>query len=124
MPAVVGYPMFYGAGRFNPLTSGLKICIVGDSGIQLNKSKGTAGFDYDLKEQLGDNVETARFPAEGAEVMTRYLRNKQSLDVVVAVWMLNELFDKANNLLRQYPPSIDHLAVALAAELKRFPHHV
>merc|ERR1712226_136696 len=57
--------------------------------------------------------------------MTQYLRGKhQSLDVVVAVWMLNELFDKSNNLMRACPPQLESLTLTFASELKRFPYHM
>jgi hypothetical protein len=40
--------------------------IVGDSALQLNKSKGTVGFEAELKALLGPHVEIIRFPGEGA----------------------------------------------------------
>ena len=40
--------------------------IVGDSALQLNKSKGTVGFEAELKALLGPHVDIIRFPGEGA----------------------------------------------------------
>ena len=103
---------------------GLRICVVGDSGLQLNRSKGTTSFERELKDLLGQNAEVVRFAVEGADTIASFLLAKDSLDVVVAVWLLNELFDKRNILLTEYPSSLDAAALRLACELKRFPHHL
>jgi len=106
-----------------PRLDDLKICIVGDSGLQLNKSKGTAGFDADVRALLGPNTDIVCFPGEGAATITRYVETKcSSAHAVVAVWFLNELFTKRWTLVEQYPARIDDLAQGLANALSGFPY--
>ena len=102
----------------------LKICVAGDSGLQLNRSKGTTSFQKELQALLGPHAEVHRFPAEGATAIGSFLHSMQSFDVVVIVWLLNEFFDNRNKLLATYPLSIDAAARGLAQELKRFPYHL
>lgn len=107
-----------------PLPKDLPTCIVGDSGLQLNKSKGTAAFDVQLQSLLGPNVDVVRYPGEGAEAITRCLQSRPSTGVAIAVWNLNELFDKSNALKKSYPVFVDGVALCLARELRRFSHRV
>merc|ERR1712039_1103310 len=51
--------------------------------------------------------------------MIGYLTRKGTIDVVIAVWMLNKLFDKSSNILKQYPSHMDALAVRFGMELKK-----
>lgn len=107
----------------NPRPDQLKICIVGDSGLQLNKSKGTAGFETDIRAILGPNTDVVRFPGEGAATITRWVQSKRSeAHAVVVVWFLNELFTTRWTLVEQYPARMDGLAQGLAAALKDFPY--
>jgi len=119
------YSPVLGATMRPMVTSSLKVSLVGDSGLQLNKSKGTSGFESDLRLLLGPNVEVVRFPGEGAEAITRYLHSKRgTVHVAVAVWFLNELFNGSGQIVGAYPPHMDHLAMGLADALKSFPFHI
>ena len=94
--------------------------------MQLNRSKGTTGFDYQLQRLLGPNAKVVRYPGEGAAAIAKYLKQQEQhgVDVVIAVWHLNELFDKGYKVAKDYPVVMDSLAINLATELKRFPKHL
>lgn len=100
---------------------GLRVLVIGDSGLQLNKSKGISSFESELNQLLGSKVQVIRFPGGGAGAITNYLiRNQVSVDVVVAVWLLNEFFDD-KGLMLSYPISTDMAAKRLADALKPIP---
>ena len=107
-------------------SSALNVGHVGDSALQLNKTKGTSDFDWELQQALGPNfkVDRQRFPGEGAAAITQWLRGRGELDIVIPVWMLNEAFRKDGTFIEPYPPMIDALALDLARELKRFRYVV
>lgn len=73
---------------------------------------------------LGQDVGIIRFAGGGATDIIAYLQQHRSIDVVVAVWLLNELFHDGHRLVATYPRYMDALAGRLATELKRYPHHI
>ena len=77
-----------------PRLDDLRICIVGDSGLQLNKSKkngDTATLETYVRAVLGPNTDAICFPGKGASCITRYVETaRSSADAVVVVWFLNE----------------------------------
>jgi len=112
--------------RANPkpyIAHAFRVCIVGDSGLRLKKSKGTAGFEADLKCMLGPNLEIVTYPGEGAEAITKYISSMRGVaHIVVAVWFLNELFSDAKQLVSVYPQRVNTLAKKLAKTLLQFPY--
>ena len=109
-----------------PRLDDLRICIVGDSGLQLNKSKkngDTATLETYVRAVLGPNTDAICFPGKGASCITRYVETaRSSADAVVVVWFLNELFTKRWKLVDEYPKYLDDLAQGLAAALRSFPY--
>ena len=101
------------------------VLLIGDSALQLNKSRGTTGFDKEFNDFLNENCalgpgacgDVRRFPgATGVELLGE-LRNtcEHDIDCVGFVWMLNEF---------QSRKSMDPSAVAhdIASSMRRFRH--
>lgn len=94
------------------------VLLVGDSALSLKKSKGNSDFKQELKAKLvGMNVEIKRFAGAGVGAILECLDQQSKLDIVVAVWFLNEAFEKDNQLKAEYPAALDNLTVKLAAVL-------
>ena len=113
------------AGVREPIQRGLQALVVGDSGLSLNKSRrGSTAFEWELSQELGQGIQAhiKRFPGEGATAIINHLRfRRNDVDVVVAVWFLNELFTGYRQLVHEYPDFMDRLAIELAEALVLVP---
>ena len=68
-------------------------------GLQLRKSKGSSGFDKELSDALGCNVEILRFPGEGGEAI---IGRQGPLGLHVSSWFCHGTIDFPEEPLFNY----------------------